>query len=46
MLKVQKNLGNVTMNNKLVSKPHGKKSTKVQITQNKGKESEDSYQKL
>ena len=30
----------------LVSKPCGKVSTKVRMTQNKGKESENSYQKL
>ena len=27
-------------------KPHGKESTKVRISQNKGKGSENSYQKL
>ena len=27
-------------------RPHGKESTEVRITQNKGKKSENSYQKL
>ena len=33
-------------NIKYLFRPCGKESTEVQITQNKGKESEDSYQKL
>ena len=30
----------------IINIPHGKESTEVRITQNKGKESENSYQKL
>ena len=32
--------------NKKINKPRGKESTEARITQNKGKESEKSYQKL
>ena len=32
--------------NTYLNNPHGKESTEVWITQNKGKESENSYQKL
>ena len=33
-------------NTNRINRSHGKESTEVQITQNKGKESENSYQKL
>ena len=37
---------NITIIINIIIRPHGKESTKVRISQNKGKESENSYQKL
>ena len=39
-------LGTLTVSNLYIHRPRGKESTKVRITQNKGKESENSFQKL
>ena len=47
-LKLFENSGNVYISivKKIDLKPRGNKSTKVRITQNKGKKTEKSYQKL
>ena len=40
------NVKSINSNKKWVDRPRGKESTEVRITQNKGKKSENSYQKL